>query len=82
MSSQIVQMGPKGRIVIPAPYRRALGLQPGDDLLITLDSHELRLSSRAEALRRIQEDVRAAVPAGRLLSDELIAERRAEAARE
>ncbi|MFI5270176.1 MAG: AbrB/MazE/SpoVT family DNA-binding domain-containing protein [Chloroflexota bacterium] len=82
MTSQVVQMGPKGRVVIPASYRDALGLQPGDDLVVILDGQELRLISRREVLRRIQEEMTAAVPAARVLSEELLAERRAEAARE
>ena len=79
MASQIVQMGPKGRVVVPAAYREALGLQPGDDLLVALEGQELRLISRKEALRRIREEVSAAAPPERVLSEELLAERRAEA---
>src|SRR5438552_16098327 len=42
MTSQIVQMGPKGRVVRPARYRHALGLKPGDDLVVTLDGQDAR----------------------------------------
>ena len=71
-----------GRIVIPAEYRRALGLREGDPVMVQLDDGELRILTRAQAIRRAQEIVAKYVPPGRSLVDELIAERRAEAARE
>jgi len=71
-----------GRIVIPAEYRRALGLNVGDRVVLQLDDGEVRLFSQPEAIRRAQELVRRYVPDGVSLVDELIAERRAEAERE
>ncbi len=71
-----------GRIVIPAEYRRALGLREGDPVTVQLDDGELRILTRAQAIRRAQEILAKYVPPGRSLVDELIAERRAEAARE
>lgn len=71
-----------GRVVIPAEMRRALGVRTGDEVLIRLEGHELRLYTPAEAIRQAQEAVRRHIPAGRSLSDELIRERRAEAAQE
>ena len=71
-----------GRIVIPAEYRKALGLQVGDEVMLTLDDGELRIMTIEAAIRRAQEIVSRYVPEGRSLADELIAERRAEAARE
>ena len=68
-----------GRIVIPAEYRKALGLQPGDDVIVRLEGQEVRVLSLREAVRQAQELVRQFVPAGVSLVDELIAERRAEA---
>ncbi len=71
-----------GRVVIPAEYRRALGLRPGEEVILRLEDGEIRLLSLAQAVREAQAIVRQHVPEGRSLSDELIAERRAEAARE
>ncbi|MEC4818631.1 MAG: AbrB/MazE/SpoVT family DNA-binding domain-containing protein [Scytonema sp. PMC 1069.18] len=68
-----------GRIVIPAEYRRALGLNVGDDVVLSLEDGELRILSRQEALRRARAIVKRYVPEGTSLSDELIAERHAEA---
>jgi AbrB family looped-hinge helix DNA binding protein len=71
-----------GRVVIPVEYRRALGLRPGEEVILRLEDGEIRLLSLAQAISRAQALVRKHVPEGRSLSDELIAERRAEAARE
>lgn len=71
-----------GRVVIPAEYRRALGLREGDPVMVQLDDGELRVLTRAQAIRRAQEIVAKYVSPERSLVDELIAERRAEAARE
>lgn len=61
--------GQSGGIVVPGEYRRRLGPLSGDEIIMTW-------TTRARAL------VRRYVPGGRSLSDELISERREEAARE
>ncbi len=71
-----------GRIVIPVEYRKALGLRIGDEVILRLQDDEVRIFTRRRAIRRLQEQVRQWFPGDRCLSDELIAERRAEAARE
>ncbi len=75
-------LDPGGRVVIPAEYRRALGLKPGEEVILRLEDGEVRLLSLAQAIKRAQAIVRARVPEGHSLSDELIAERRSEAAGE
>jgi AbrB family looped-hinge helix DNA binding protein len=77
-----VRMGPDGRIVIPAPFREALGLREGDTLLASLTGDEIHLLTIPAAVRRAQAIVRRFVPEGVSLVDELIAERRREAERE
>ncbi len=71
-----------GRIVIPVEYRRALGVGVGDEVILRLDDGEMRLYTLDLAIKRSQELVRRYVPKSRSLSDELIAERRVEAARD
>ena len=71
-----------GRIVIPAPMRKAMNLEPGDDVQVALVEGELRIVGRDAAIARAQALVRKYVPGDVSLSDQLIAERRAEAARE
>ena len=75
-------IGKSGRIVIPAQFRKALGVSEGDTLMMTLDDGMIRILTPRRAIQRVQELVRRYVPEGHSLADELIAERRAEAARE
>jgi AbrB family looped-hinge helix DNA binding protein len=70
-----------GRLVIPAEYRRALGLKPGDEVLLSLEDGEIRVVSTRQAVARAQTLLRRYIPKGRSLSEELIKERREEAAR-
>lgn len=77
-----VSVGPGGRIVIPASFRRAMNIQPGDRLVLQFTDGELRAFSSAEGVRRAQRRVAKYVPRDRNLADELIAERRLEAERE
>lgn len=73
----------QGRIVIPAECRTAAGLKPGDDLLIeAVGEGELRLRTRRQAIKEAQAIVACYLPKGRDLVQELIDERRGEAARE
>ena len=71
-----------GRIALPADIRRSLGLQNGDTVLFELQGDEVRIRPARSALRRIQERLRDFAPREGLVSEELIAERRAEAARD
>ncbi len=71
-----------GRIVIPAEYRRQLGVDVGDDVILRLVGGEIHILSRSEAIRKAQALVRKSVPAGRSLVRELLRERRKEAKHE
>lgn len=82
MPVETAQISENGRIVIPAAYRKAMGLKGGEVLTIRLDDEGLHIQSRAQAIKRAQAVVRRYVSADRSLSDELIAERRLEARRE
>jgi AbrB family looped-hinge helix DNA binding protein len=76
------KLNDNGRIVIPAEIRSKMGIKPGDTLFLTLEGDVLKVESQMARIRRIQESMRALIPGDRLLSDELIAERREEARRE
>ncbi len=71
-----------GSVDLPVAFLEALGLGEGDQVQLALKGGTVRISSRGAALREVQEFVRARVPEGVSLVDELIAERRAEAAKE
>ena len=75
-------IGEGGRLVIPAEYRKALDLKPGDDVILVLEEEEIRLMTLRRAIQRAQEIVGRYIPEGRSLSDALIQERREEAASE
>jgi AbrB family looped-hinge helix DNA binding protein len=77
-----VRLGPDGRVVVPAAIREALGLKEGDVLFARLEGGEIKLLTPQAAMRRAQAIVRQFVPDDVSLVDELIAERRREAARE
>ena len=82
MPSQRAKIVEGGKLVIPATFRREMGIAPGDTVIVELDEGELRVRSLPSAIRRVQERMRELNPDGRILSEELIADRRAEAARE
>jgi len=70
------RMGEKGRLVIPVALREALGMTDGDVLDMRVVDGELRIATMRERLRRAQARVKALVPPGVSLADELNAERR------
>ena len=75
-----LKINENGRVVIPAPFREALGIRAGDELVLRLEDDELRITTMKQRLERARKLVRKYVKPGRSLVDELIAERR-EAAR-
>jgi AbrB family looped-hinge helix DNA binding protein len=80
-----LHLGNRGRIVLPAEVRHRLDLKEGDRLILRVEAEgSLYLISAQEAARRARGLLRQMLPGlgGRCLSEELIAERRAEAARE
>ena len=79
--SNEIQIGPQGRLVVPAALRRELGLHPGERLLARVKDGALILEPRQVVERRLRERFREVSPQVSL-ADALIEERRAEAARE
>ena len=82
MSSRAVKIVDGGKLVIPANFRRELGIAVGDTVIVEVAHGELRVRSRNAALANARRLMRQLVPEGVSLVDELIAERRAEAAKE
>lgn len=82
MTQLTVRLGAGGRIVLPGPIREAMGIGLGDELVVIPERGGARLLTRAEAVRRAQDLVAMYVDPCRSLTDELLAERRAESADE
>ena len=75
-----VQFGVQGRVVVPAPIRKALGFRPGEILVARVEDDHLVIEKPESVERRIRDRFRKV--RGRSLADELVAERREEARRE
>jgi AbrB family looped-hinge helix DNA binding protein len=71
----------EGRVALPAHVRQKLGLKEGDELLLTLEGNRLILESEATLLEHLYQAV-GTPTATTLASDDLIRERREEAAKE
>ena len=80
MNHKMVKLRENGRLVIPAAFRHAMRIQPGDELVLMLRDGELKITTRQHAITRAQRTVRQYTCDGDSLVDELIAERRADAA--
>ena len=75
-----VQFGAQGRVVVPAPIRKALGFQPGETLVARVEDDHLVIEKPESVERRIRARFRNSRKHS--LAEELIAERREEARRE
>jgi len=65
-----------GRIVIPAAFRKALGIDSGDELVLQLQDDELRITTLQRRIQRAQERARRYVKPGTSPVGELLKERR------
>jgi len=71
-----------GRIVVPAGFRRALGVGAGQELVMSLDDGFVRLQTIDAALEQVRAIARRRRRNDASVVDEFIAERRREAATE
>jgi bifunctional DNA-binding transcriptional regulator/antitoxin component of YhaV-PrlF toxin-antitoxin module len=82
MNANVTRIDPAGRLSISAQHRKALGLESGGAVVVTLVGDEVRIRSMATAMNELQAD------AARFLQDEqssvdaFIAERHAEVVRD
>jgi bifunctional DNA-binding transcriptional regulator/antitoxin component of YhaV-PrlF toxin-antitoxin module len=79
VKSVTVKVSALGRFHLPSAVRKALGLKGPGHVIITLEDGQARLTTVAENLARIRALARPYAPKNRLVSEELIAERRDEA---
>ena len=71
-----MRVNENGRVVIPAPFRKRLGINIGDEVVLRIENDELRITTLKRNLERAQRLVRKHVKPGTSLVDELIRERR------
>ena len=82
MSGDVIhgKMVEGGRLIVPAAIRKEMGLEKGGVVVMELHGDELRVRPARSALKRLREALRGTVAEGVSVVDELIAERRREAA--
>jgi len=77
-----VKIGKNGRLVIPAEFRKALGVAAGGEIVLRWEDDELRISTMKQNVERVQRHARQYLKRGESVVDEFIAERRQAAKRE
>lgn len=83
MITEVTKLTNGYRVVIPSGIRKSMGLRVGDAVTLVLQNNgEVRLLTQTDAVKQAQALVRQVVPAERSLVDELLAERKIEAAGE
>jgi AbrB family looped-hinge helix DNA binding protein len=76
-------VGEAGRVVIPAPLRKALSIEPGGAVRMQVQRGKLLVTPESDTVRAVQAIARRRRPEGRMrVSDALIEERREEARRD
>lgn len=74
-------VSPDGQLFLPPDVRKAMALDADGRVTVSVVDGELRVISPMSAVHQLQRKALSLVPPGTLVSDELIAERRAEADR-
>jgi bifunctional DNA-binding transcriptional regulator/antitoxin component of YhaV-PrlF toxin-antitoxin module len=77
-----IELGQRGRLVLPALLRKQLGIEAGDQLILAMDDYNsVRLTTRKALAAKFRGKYKSSASKSSLV-DELIAERRLEAAKE
>ena len=71
-----MRVNANGRVVIPASFRKRLGIRVGDEVVLQIHDDELRITTLKQHIARAQRLIRKHVKPGTSLVNELIAERR------
>jgi AbrB family looped-hinge helix DNA binding protein len=65
-----------GRVVIPSSFRKMLGIEIGDEVVLRIEDGELRITTQQRRIERAQRRARQRLKRGASLVDELLTERR------
>ena len=71
-----MRVGQNGRMVIPAAFRKAMGIDVGDEILLRMEDDELRITTQQRRIRRAQRRAQRYLKPGASLVEELLSERR------
>lgn len=82
MTTHQTRMSKEGRVLIPAAVRQELGFGVNEPLSLYVQDGEVRIVSRIQAIRRMQQRMAKYKKRGESVVDELLRERREEAGRE
>jgi len=81
MTIHQTRISKEGRVLIPATVRQELGFGENEPLSLYVQDGEVRIVSRIQAVRQMQQRMAKYKKAGESVVDELLRERREEAAR-
>jgi AbrB family looped-hinge helix DNA binding protein len=82
MEQVFTTVSSKGQLVIPIAIREAMGIEPGTRVAVRIEGAELILRPQTQdATRQVIEKLCGSTAGGFSMSDELIADRRAEDAK-
>ena len=82
MDRERVMVGKGGRLVIPAPMRKALDIKEGDVMIVRVEEGELISVPQQIAIKKVQTYFKQFKKPGESVVDEFIADKRKEAALE
>lgn len=83
MGEQVrMKVSENGRVVIPATMRKALGINIGDEVILSVEDDELRITTQQARIERARRRARCYVKPGTSVVDEFLKERREEAKHE
>jgi len=82
MEEARTRVNQNGRVVIPSSFRKALGIQVGDEVVLRLEDDELRITTQQRRIQQAQRRARHYLKPGTSLVNELSVERRQAAKRE
>ena len=76
--NQLATLGKSGRLVIPVQFRKILGLNEGEGLILKLKGDHIEISSVQQSIKKAQSMVSKYLKKGDSLVDILLEERRKE----
>lgn len=67
-----VRVNENGRVIIPVAFRKALGIEAGDEVVLRIQDDELRITTQQRRIQRAQSRARRYLRPDASLVDELL----------